>query len=443
MSSFKIQFSGQILSGYAIEQTQSAFCQLFKVSPEIAQQVFSGQTKTLKRNLTHEQALRYLERLRLIGMDVQLKAEREAPQPTEAAPQPIQAAAPITVIAPVEPEPSPYAPSQAQFSHSAVALTPMTETPEDTEPAPRFWVWSFWGSNAAGRLSSIRFTGYFCLLLMIQMLAMYMLRPLPKTLGNLIIVLAFLPPMIRLLTLRLHDLNLPGLFQVPYFIAIALYTARLGALSTLANYAVLLMLLLFLGLPGSPTSNDYGTPNEPPGWTWLEPESRLDRGRYFAYSTTPITLVLLSAVITMVLGYSVIRSGFTLLGLAVAIGFVQIIIIFFSLSLNILVLRIRDLTGGAAMLVIAGTIVLPILSVTMGNSILLGYVLFLLVPLLPGSNADENSYGAACEPSMSPVIAIGLCNIVLCCLGSFLVYRLSHQLLLSLMDSVNLAPILR
>lgn len=67
---YKIIFSGNILPGHTVSEVANRFSYVFKLKDKgYLQQLFSGKTITLKRELTYEQAQRYSLILTKLGAD--------------------------------------------------------------------------------------------------------------------------------------------------------------------------------------------------------------------------------------------------------------------------------------------------------------------------------------------------------------------------------------
>jgi tetratricopeptide (TPR) repeat protein len=62
-----VVFQGQIVSGFALDQVKRNLQQCFKLSPDQVEKLFSGRNITLKRHLSHDQALLYQQKLLACG----------------------------------------------------------------------------------------------------------------------------------------------------------------------------------------------------------------------------------------------------------------------------------------------------------------------------------------------------------------------------------------
>lgn len=77
---YDIYFTGKLVEGYTSLQAQQQFAQLFKMTPEKAAQLFTGQPQLIKRNIDKAQALKYKQALHKAGMLTAFKAHKEQTQ---------------------------------------------------------------------------------------------------------------------------------------------------------------------------------------------------------------------------------------------------------------------------------------------------------------------------------------------------------------------------
>lgn len=90
---YNIEFSGELLAGHELDSVKANLAQLFKCPLEKIEPLFSGQTVTLKRNLSEAEAEQYLGALRRAGAAVRkqpdsvqlsLMATEDHPEPNQA-----------------------------------------------------------------------------------------------------------------------------------------------------------------------------------------------------------------------------------------------------------------------------------------------------------------------------------------------------------------------
>ncbi len=76
---FNVDFQGKIATGQDRETVIQRFAELFKLPPAKAQVLFDGKRRTIKKNLSREQASQFRQRLKQIGVRVALvKVESQA-----------------------------------------------------------------------------------------------------------------------------------------------------------------------------------------------------------------------------------------------------------------------------------------------------------------------------------------------------------------------------
>lgn len=97
MSHFQIVFSGQLVPGASLEQTQANLAKLFRADAERIATLFSGRRVTIKGNLDASEAEKYRVTLARAGALVEVVAEELAAAAVEPAPAPGPAPAPVVV----------------------------------------------------------------------------------------------------------------------------------------------------------------------------------------------------------------------------------------------------------------------------------------------------------------------------------------------------------
>ncbi|NVK89193.1 MAG: hypothetical protein HWE13_13745 [Gammaproteobacteria bacterium] len=73
MNNYHVIFSGVILDGFEITNVKQALAAKFKLTPEKAERLFSGQSHTLKRDIDHKTAYQYKSILEKLGASIELK----------------------------------------------------------------------------------------------------------------------------------------------------------------------------------------------------------------------------------------------------------------------------------------------------------------------------------------------------------------------------------
>lgn len=118
----RLVFAGEVLDGFAVEEVKRRFGELFKLEGDRLAKVFSGQRTVLKREMAHDDAERYVDRLRKLGMRVRV-------EPLDAAPaaKPVAAAAAATVAGLSAPS------AGAATAAPALSITPLVPAEEEVE----------------------------------------------------------------------------------------------------------------------------------------------------------------------------------------------------------------------------------------------------------------------------------------------------------------------
>lgn len=109
MSHFQIVFSGQLVPGASLEQTQANLAKLFRADAERIATLFSGRRVTIKGNLDASEAEKYRVTLARAGALVEVVAEELA----EAAVEPASTPAPVVDRSP-QTEPAQPVPGRLQ-----------------------------------------------------------------------------------------------------------------------------------------------------------------------------------------------------------------------------------------------------------------------------------------------------------------------------------------
>ena len=278
----RLVFSGEVLEGFALEDVKRRFGEAFKLDDTGLAAMFSGARTVLKRALSRDEATRYVARLQALGARIHV-------EPLDAAPLPAREATPATAAALVAPiltlplsDEEIVCPNCGERqSKRILCRTCATDMPrgiaaklEDAERARaerleeararRGLRPSGAGSSRAeaagdapamlafgfeGRMARVP---YFiaCVLswvglLLVAIVAAVLVPLLPGVLTVAAALIGFVVVLVwslRILVLRLHDINFSGWWAVLAFVP------YLGAIPCLA--------LLFV--PGSPDENDHG-----------------------------------------------------------------------------------------------------------------------------------------------------------------------------------------
>jgi len=96
----RLVFAGELLNGFSLDDVKRAFGRAFQLEGDRLDNVFAGGRTVLKRSLGQDDATRYVERLRKLGMQVLVEPMDGTSKPAPAAP-PKPVAAPTPVAAAV------------------------------------------------------------------------------------------------------------------------------------------------------------------------------------------------------------------------------------------------------------------------------------------------------------------------------------------------------
>ena len=132
-SSYDIHFSGELMPGAQQQAVRARIQEMFKLTDQAADQLFSGRTIAIKRNLDHDQAVRIRDAFRQAGAQVQL-VERSG-EPDEAPANTGLSLAPVD-DRPLEPAPEIEPPSIDISSLSLIAGEEWTLEDCETPPPP-------------------------------------------------------------------------------------------------------------------------------------------------------------------------------------------------------------------------------------------------------------------------------------------------------------------
>jgi uncharacterized membrane protein YhaH (DUF805 family) len=235
---FKIVFDGALLPGVDVTTAKLNLAALYKSEVAAVERLFSGQTVTLKRDLSQADAQAYLQALTKTGIDARIETEPSIELNLADVHQHIPPGAALTT----DPE-SPYAPPRAAVGEALPAFAPLK-------------AFSF-----EGRIGRLRFLAWTMALTLVTLavgsvLAVFGLALISTDstagliLGGmlvfiLVVALAFVS--IQFSVQRLHDIGWSGwlwlLNLVPF-------------VSTFFPFVIMVM-------PGNATANRYGAPPPP------------------------------------------------------------------------------------------------------------------------------------------------------------------------------------
>ncbi|WP_051940417.1 hypothetical protein [Stenoxybacter acetivorans] len=83
----RIVFRGEIIEGKAKAEVKAHAAQLFKISPERIDRIFSGKPIVLKKDLSADEGLRYQNALEKIGMRAHIETMEEILKPVNTSSQ--------------------------------------------------------------------------------------------------------------------------------------------------------------------------------------------------------------------------------------------------------------------------------------------------------------------------------------------------------------------
>lgn len=299
---FEIKLTGNTLPDHPRELAAKALAAMMRITQDQALDLLSGRETVIKRNLDADQVPRYLQAIESIGVNVRAERTSPSPNPATVPPQPA-APSPLTLV-PIQ---APEAPAADTIKCPACGaeqpkrnlcrncgadmprmLAAQAEAKRQPEPASPFAppsaavrdVTSYSAEPATPSPLALSFQGRIGRL---RYLAYAIPAYLPLIVGALIggifggfsrpgvgfaifVGLGALATMvlaIRIFVLRLHDLNLSGLWVLlPFGIGfVAAFGGPTGALAFAAIIGLGSLALLFV--PGSTEANDYGPPPGP------------------------------------------------------------------------------------------------------------------------------------------------------------------------------------
>jgi uncharacterized membrane protein YhaH (DUF805 family) len=268
---FKIMFSGELMPESDLESTQEQLARLFKSERSRIAALFSGQPVALKRDLNEAQAQKYQQALQRAGARVQIEAE-SAPAPV---PEPISTLSLVPTDEPQHSDPQAatmdcpkcghtqaqaldcqacgviiekylarQAQAESQASHSPYA-SPSSEVGRFHEQVGELSLFSF-----SGRIGRVRYLGWSAALLM-AIMGLYLVAAIAlaisPVLGGVLmtaIIVASTVVSAQIGVQRLHDIGWSGWLW----------------LLNLVPVVNVVIALIMLFAPGTPSANTYGPP---------------------------------------------------------------------------------------------------------------------------------------------------------------------------------------
>ncbi|MDB6051273.1 MAG: hypothetical protein JWR17_4019 [Pseudomonas sp.] len=222
---FKIVFEGHLRNGVDIETAKLNLAGLFKSDASAVEKLFDGRPVVLKRGLSHEQALHYLDALNDAGVEAALEIETPIILSLD------EIDTPTTYRA----EPSPYAPPNAAVIPAAPGFSELKVfTVQGRIGRLRYLAWSLVLMGAVSIFAGI------CAGLMTSSL-------IAGGLFATIAVVGFLIVSIQIGAQRLHDAG---------------WSAWLLLLNLVPVVGSLFPILMVV-VPGNPGPNQYGAPQPP------------------------------------------------------------------------------------------------------------------------------------------------------------------------------------
>lgn len=99
----RLVFAGELLSGFSLDEVKRAFGRAFQLEGDRLENVFAGGRTVLKRSIGEDDAERYVQKLRKMGMQVQVEPMDGLPKPKPTvtpapAPAPVAPAAPALAL---------------------------------------------------------------------------------------------------------------------------------------------------------------------------------------------------------------------------------------------------------------------------------------------------------------------------------------------------------
>lgn len=314
---YNLVLTGDALPGHRLEEVAPRLAQIMHVPETQAYNLLSGVETVIKRRLTSDQVPRYLQALGRAGVEARADAMDDMAKPGFASPRrhgdPLPRPNAPRAETPSEPPypssqhrgASPYgqhSPSLLYSADTAASLraqsdpTPLSMVPDDRPPASDFTHVSrpnvpqpaeparrlkragsrhehdddgatppAFGFAMTGRIGRLRFLAYGIpsyVPLILGAVAMMMLKGLGLA-ALLAGTVAFLIMILRLVVLRLHDLNASGKWALlPFAISLLAVQGSVAGM-LLSSGLVSLGYLALLLVPGDRGDNDYGPPPGP------------------------------------------------------------------------------------------------------------------------------------------------------------------------------------
>ena len=214
-----IIFKGELVHGFDRNSVKEKFAQMEGLIPELAEEVFSGKTIVLKDELSDTDITDYFPSIVRLGMVVSL----EESIPRNAL----------------------YLDGIRQSYHNKVTGKKEQQNNVSYAPTPRFF--SLKAKGRYGRLNFINASLNILVLNLIAIIIGGLLMEKSDTLGLIIYFCLLLPIFLlslRVVVLRLQDINLPRVLVVIFFLSIGI----LG--------------FILMVIPGTKGSNNYGCPSK-------------------------------------------------------------------------------------------------------------------------------------------------------------------------------------
>ncbi|MGE7959196.1 DUF805 domain-containing protein [Pseudomonas sp. NPDC089530] len=261
---FKILFDGAVLPGVEIEHAKQKIAKLFKSDIAAIEPLFRGQTITLKRDLSQQDAEIYLAALNQAGIDPRLEpdlapgAGQPAPRPAPAPTATATATAPAPAVPAPQAEPSTTSdwlrPPPAPEPEASTGASPYAPPQASVgDPLPEFGELKF--HSVEGRIGRLRYLAWTLALLLLAVLVGGFLTAALIGNGLQVIGMIFLGCVaigfaylnITISVQRLHDLGWSGWLW----------------LLNLLPFVYAVFPLLLAVLPGNTGANRYGAPPPP------------------------------------------------------------------------------------------------------------------------------------------------------------------------------------
>lgn len=230
---YRIVFDGKLLNGVEPTTAKLNLAQLFKSDLAAVEDLFNGTPVALKRDLSHVDALSYLDALHKTGIDPRIEAQ----EPEVEAPIVPAAALPLaTAPAPVADPVPPYAPPQP-------SIAPRTGKYDELKVF-----------TVQGRIGRLRYLAWTMAALLVGVLPLLITsflfstdRLIVGTLFGLLVLIPYAFANIAISVKRLHDLGWSGWLWLLNFVPVV------GSFFP----------LVIAVLPGNEGDNRYGPPPPP------------------------------------------------------------------------------------------------------------------------------------------------------------------------------------